>query len=732
MLTSITNFVFSFSVSVFLFSFLAGSIRFWDLGSTHITPDTKTGLLFACGLLLLSLILSLIKRNLPTLGSNGFALGLCMLFLSDWLARDYNFFGSESFRGEILTLGLAGTFLLKIYKKKSLYFLLPIFSPLCLYIFLQESKGRLIFSDDHGTFLYRLIQLKEQFPNIPFYNPFWNAGWDSRDFFATGALNLFTLGAPLIYNYPVEQIYTLLIGLILFVFFPCVIYFTGRFENSSVSASSIAGLLSLSISLIWYRWSLHFGTMGFITTCTLIPLVFAFGNKIIAKNESLNFFQSLLLIITTTLMLFWSLSGIVFIPILIWALLRFRTLWKSKYIKFILLGLLTINLPWIAMFFKVSKVGKFIQVESLEKNNLEVKHETDLKPKQSKRRMFKHKTKSFSSKEVLKNLKKNIYPANPLLLFFLIPGIFLFPKRERLFYGITFVWLSLLGTVAVSYKPQFELDRMLLILLVLGCIPAGKAISNLLLKNLENFNTKSFYLYLPLQIIVTGFLLASPLITIGIIKNRGKFPYFFADKQFKEFTNFLKNKENKGRILFSGCIVHDFSHGHVYPLPYFTNQSFVASSPVHNLWWYTDVFPPHFLNKNPEEGKLKYMNLMNISSIFAHESKERKFFRSKPNEFKEVWQNGSFSYFERLNYKPNYFLEGEGKMIEQNMNSIKLKISSTSAIIKFRYFDFLQAKGCKISAFNAAPKIDLIKLENCPDKEIVISSVSPFKRFLSN
>jgi tetratricopeptide (TPR) repeat protein len=61
------------------------------------------------------------------------------------------------------------------------------------------APGGLLFSDDHPSFFYRLSQLHDFFPHIPFYNPMWNGGVEAREFFPSGSLGIYLLFAPLLH-----------------------------------------------------------------------------------------------------------------------------------------------------------------------------------------------------------------------------------------------------------------------------------------------------------------------------------------------------------------------------------------------------------------------------------------------------------------------------------------------------------------------------------------------------
>ncbi len=106
--------------------------------------------------------------------------------LSDVASRRFGFFPPGTSIIEFWYLG-AGAALLVYFQRGIIsskrVFSLPSLLLLQLLIaglFLALADGRLLLSDDHPSFLYRLHLLKEHFPAIPFYNPQWNAGYSAR------------------------------------------------------------------------------------------------------------------------------------------------------------------------------------------------------------------------------------------------------------------------------------------------------------------------------------------------------------------------------------------------------------------------------------------------------------------------------------------------------------------------------------------------------------------------
>ena len=120
--------------------------------------------------------------------------GFLLFLWSDAITRRFGFFLGTSMRMEVLYLGLAisifclcTTSIANSDFLSSRLFSLPVlffFQALLTLLFIRYADGRMLFSDDHPCFLYRLQLLLEQFPNIPFYDIRWNGGYSAREFFA--------------------------------------------------------------------------------------------------------------------------------------------------------------------------------------------------------------------------------------------------------------------------------------------------------------------------------------------------------------------------------------------------------------------------------------------------------------------------------------------------------------------------------------------------------------------
>ncbi|MCL7488657.1 MAG: hypothetical protein M8357_10850 [Desulfobulbaceae bacterium] len=129
-------------------------------------------------------------------------------------------------------------------------------------LFLDETKGLPLYRDDHPSFMFRLWALGSIFPRLTSFTPFWNGGVLETVIPKTGILGPGLLFLPLWKFAKIEQVYTPAIGFIYIFFIPWLTAVSLRFMRISWTGALTGCLLSGSLSLTYFLWSLHFGTIG--------------------------------------------------------------------------------------------------------------------------------------------------------------------------------------------------------------------------------------------------------------------------------------------------------------------------------------------------------------------------------------------------------------------------------------------------------------------------------------
>lgn len=719
--------VLSLAALLILLGLSGGAWYLWAPTPPALIPSGMYVVAFACALLATGLLSSiLVRRRVPSLedftSPQVWSLGLALIFVSAWLCRPYSFFQGPWFRKDIAVAALLA-YAISYTSWRRFLITLSLITPLMSIVtFFSESAGRILFIDDHAMFIFRLKLLKENFPLIPFWSPLWNGGIDARDFFATGALNAFLLASPLVYLFPIESVYNIIIAAFLFVLVPVSSYAAARLMNAERAVSAVSALIAMSSSLLWYRWALKYGTVGFIVSTGLMPLTITCALRFLTR-ASLSYREISLLILTTTLTMLWSPSGIALLPIGLIALPRLHMIATSRRHVISIALILALNLPWMTMMWKVSGVSRFLNSES----TTQVTHTapSDQKARASPTSTYRHKTEGIHLKKSLKNWQEAAGSASPLVVVLAIPAILTLAHPYRIVFGALGVWLVGLGTIGVSLKPQLELDRMLVIAGVLSSFPLANYIVRLFDQSAQGLS------YRLAASVAGGFLFASPLAVHAMLTNELYDKYTFAGPEVKAFSDTLAKSSHEGRGLFTGCVLHELSNGHLAPLPFWSNTPLIASSYAHNIWRYEQPIPASFMEQG-DVGIARYFDLMNVTLVMAHEPQWRTYFLDRPQQYTIKEHHTDFMIFERLGYTPSYVVEGSARDLSQNSHSVTVTPLTERLVLKFRYFPFLTATNCKVSSFQAAPELSLVEISECRLGEPVrIESISPLRRLLS-
>jgi hypothetical protein len=648
-------------------------------------------------------------------------LGLILIFFSGWLCRPYNLFQGPSIRGPLILATIIAAVLPLSAWRRLLLASPVVASLLFVYSFFAESQGRLLFADDHAMFFFRLQLLKENFPSIPFWSPLWNAGIDARDFFATGALNAFLLASPLVYAFPLEKVYNIIIATFLFGLVPFASYWAARLFGGDKTTRSVTALLAMCSSLFWYRWGLKYGTIGFIISTSLIPLVCALFLRFISTS-ALRWGEIAAFAATTTLMLLWSPSGIALLPLALIALPKVPLILQSRRHLITILLILALNVPWMTMMWKVSSVGKFLDASS--KRTVVATQATPSAPSQDSadEKVYRHRAGGLNLKKSLKQWQETAVSTSPLVVVLAIPAILALPRGKRFTFALLSLWLTFLGTIGVSIKPQLELDRMLVIATLLVSYPLALAIVKLLLE-------RSAGLWHRISAaVVGGFLLIAPIATQDVLRNRAYDKYVFASDEVDALAQTIAAHAQGGRALFSGCVLHELSGGHLAPLAFWSKTPLIATSYAHNIWHYEQPIPKSYLDAG-DDGIRRFFDTMNVTVVTAHEAQWRKYFQDRPQEYAEIARLKNFLVFRRLNVTSSFVLEGSAIDLTQDSHSVHLTPTTDHVVLKFKYFPFLTSSQCVLTPKEVSPELSLVELSDCtPGKPLSVQSVSPIER----
>ena len=720
----------TFGLSLGLFFILSGAFSFWQTQSIQTFGSSKWGLVVASVFLLLGVLSARFSNQKLSVNESGIVYTLLVLFLSDWLTRGYNLLQGPEIRGEILLMSFVGFFLLR-FNPRTIFLSLLSLSVLGLVVnFFAESNGKVIFSDDHSVFFYRLDLVINSFPRIPVYDPLWSMGRDSLHLFATGVLNMFFITAPLLYFFDLDVVYNWCVLIIAFGVVPLSMYASARVLQIVRPGPEIAAILSFTSSLVWYRWVLKYGAMGFVTSVALLPLVLSMTSWILNKDFEIKRKFSIAFVVIASLMLFWSASGLACIPAIILGVFQAKRLLSNKAVLGIVFSLLLIHLPWIIGLWSGWNVNQFLGVKK--KTQSEIVDASTSKEKSSTvakapERGFPVKKHELSPSNVVRKIRETAITAQPLILLFGPLGIFALAHGRRL-WAVTALWLLVLGSVGPFIKPQLELERMLMVLVILLSVPAGELISRVILRaSLESASrmerVKAAFIF--------GFLVAGVFSVASVLSNRTREHYYFSTDVVKNLAAAIDKNTGEGRALFTGFVLHELEHGHLAALSHYTNKPMVASTHTHELWRYKQVIPSGLYNQG-EPGIQTFFNMTNATLMIAHERGWNAYFSSRPEEYTPLERIGRFTLYRRNNFQPSYFVEGSGEVLKQTNHYAEIRLHQADAIIKFKHDRYLEVPGCEVEPYEIDPELRLVKLSNCPVNQVIRLSGKPlYRRFFS-
>jgi hypothetical protein len=726
--SALGSFLWCCAVATGVFALLFGEVGFWKESTTAGLSERGA---IVVTLLALAVALAIGGRRLPSLKLSAFLLAIIAWFLSDALTRQYSWFYGLPIRGEILLCGAFGLWLLVRAPQRVLVGVAVVAALLPAIAFLSHLGSRLMISDDHASFYYRLLMLREQLPFVPFYNTDWNGGFDARDFFATGALNVFPIFVGLSAIFSDDLAYNLTATWTAYLLPPICMFFAAILVTRSRVTAAFAAILVGGASLLWARWSLVYGTLGFCTSTALFPLVTALTWRALHEPDFLRGAGRVIgFAALWTLFLLWPGSMFMVAPIVIYGLWHLKGALSSRGLIAAAVLILVVNLPWMLLFSKVSQVGSFVTVTKVTDGtaSAQIQAKKEALGARGVRR-------EISIEDSLRAVRENAGSANPLVLLLALPGLLMLSRPQQRLFALTIGYLVVAGAVIAPLKPHLELERLLLVAVLACVIPAAHVCSRMTDKLGEHFRREasSFRKVTAtlLFIVPIGMIFASPFVAASVASNRSILKFYAADDIWNGVRQTIAEfgKDN-GRVLYSGFLLHELDGGHAAPLPVLTGVPAVASSQFHNLWAYRQVFPKSFIERG-DTGIEEYLNLMNIGGIFAHEKQWRDYFSTKPDRYELVRRIGRFSFFKRLNFTSNFVNSGEVSKIEITRDRITLTPTSSSVQLKFIYLDFLVSSGCAIKGEDVAPDLKLISLTECtPGQEIVIRSKSPLRRLL--
>ncbi len=701
--------------------FFAGAVRISALGQLDLTPRILKVVAGGGAAVLLSAAWWQAGRSVWQLSAKWLGLAalaaLILLTASEYSSQSFIFFQGPFLAADVLAAGaliLAAVLLLgvrsQVLNVESGLILVQV---LCAFSLINYWDSRLIFADDHPSFLYRFQLLREHFPFIPFYNTDWNGGYSGREFFPSGMLNVFLFFWPVVYftadfgSSVGMNAYNFVLLLFIFII-PWANYAAARLFGCSRLAAVCAGALCLGPSLSYFEWLLRYGTLGFVFSAGMSPLALALAYRLSLSEQRPRLIHLLALLVFSFCAISWSLSALVFMPITLAALAKWRTTFGADRRKLVLAFVIlfaAINGPWMKVFIRESKVFSFVSGQTMPGSDTRSVSGASVTANSAGAE-----TEAFVPllKKKYKAFKQELRKVNPVILFMFIPGIaMLLGGSPGLLLLATVLWLLFVAIVGDALKPQLELRRMIIPASYLMAIAAGVGIKKALLwmldglRDAEAGRTRRFSSAVG-AVMMAGLLILSPLTAAAHFTNKRETFYRFAPDYFVELAEAIKRHGGDGRTLFFGFILHDFGAsswaaqdgGHIAPLAQLSGKEMYASDYYHSRWSTVDPIPASF-RKRGSEGIEEFLDLVNVSAVVTFKREWLEYCRKHQDVYTEVYRGGRFRLFTRarrpeLSGDAGYFYRGGGH-VRRLSDGFAVRPEGAEVVVKYRFHPMLTA-----------------------------------------
>ena len=654
-----------------------------------------------------------------------FLFGLLLFVFSDAPARSFGFSVAAESRGLVLYCGLLFLLWHGIVNRKTLVphllcaravFFCQVF---LLVLFIATTKGRMLFNDDHPSFVYRFSLLAEHFPLIPFYNTDWNAGYSTRELLMTGALNVYFICLPfwpflkLFSSLPSAHLYVYIVGYLFIFVMPWSVFFAARILRCPAQTAALAALLSLAPSLGYFEWFLKYGTLGFSASAALLPLTLALLIRL-AFDDLPRWSHLLASVICLSLCLSWTPSVFAFVPLALLCLIYARRVFSKKRLSrlFVFCALsLALNAPWISAFVAEHDVVAYVAQGALPGSDVK-SFRRALQVKQSAKEntaQINGAQPSIELRRLIKMLgqfREVMIKVNPVILLLAIPGLLLWPAGSmRAVIAATVLWLTMLAAIGDSFLPQLELRRMIIAAAFLAAIPAAHAAIELIShwwygcagRRTVGGDMRTAVLT-PGIAVLFGSLVLTAVTAAVVYSNRSSERFLPAPAIVEKLSAAIHSYGGSGRTIFISHVLHDVGSpnasvqtgGHVAPLAAFSGKELYGSHFYHARWSAVDPVPEAYRERG-RDGIEEFLDLLNVTAVVTLRPKWRDYCKSDPR-YLHVFRDGHIDLFSRHFPEATFVFRGQGQ-VERTSEGFSVIPVTTELVLKYRYLEKLRAAG---------------------------------------
>lgn len=537
----------------------------------------------------------------------------------------------------------------------------------CFIYLWKETGGAAFYRDDHPSFMFRLWAFARSFPSLVFYDPFWNGGRAETVLVSTGVVGPGLLFWPLWRFFPVHEVYTGVVGFVFIVLAPLLAAGSARIAGGRWTAAAAAGLLALAASRYLAKWVLHFGTFGAgFAGLWCLPVAAVLYRALSAGPPRP--WLGALLAACAAMFLTWPPSAVMALPLALAVLASCRC-WSRPLWRFLIAwGALAalLVLPLYAAVFGQGEPGAFL--------NAAVRQPS----------WTGQVARGFAS------LREQFGQANPLIAFLGLAGLWFLPRpAARTFFGTAIVGLALLAGWGDMIKPQLQLERAGIPMVLVAILPAALWLESLL--------ESAPAALAPVRAALLALLAVGGHESARIWGNQSAIPYEVYRGEIVEFADWIRrNTPENARIAFLGPTVHGYGRGHIAYLPVLTGRSMMACDYYHFSPSRVEYeYPPRDFRQDDEDVRL-FTEVYNIGHVITFHDHWKKFLARHPEWFERAaaFGTGDKRVIYRVKRTPDWMAESPGATVRPGINTLDIGVTDPgrAGVLKFNWVEGMNAE----------------------------------------
>lgn len=566
----------------------------------------------------------------------------------------------------------------------------------------QVTGGAVLTRDDHPSFVFRLWQFSETFPQIMTYNPYWNGGVAEHAHLATGTLAPGLLLWPLWFFGDVPTVYTFGLGLIFIVIVPFIAVFSMKAVAGDRIAQWTAGFLALGVSQHFFLWLMQYGTIGANLVAAFVVPVGALLYRIVCLDQR-SFWTGFLLVVSTCFLAFYPPGALMALPILL-ALLLNAPRWTWPKLRMLLwcgLAVLIVHSRTFIILLWHDDVFRFIQLPVTPAETVV--------------------TVSMWSMETLKEgwqlMLAHLREGHPILLVMGLVGAFFSPRSMiRSWYAPILIGYALLTGWGKFVAQELEVPRMAIPFMFAAIVPAALAVSSVL-------RTSHLHLGL-LRAALVALLLVTGLNVYRIYGCEGAANYKTITPEMEQMVEWIKAEvPEDGRLLFAGRTVHGYGWGHVAIFPVMTGREMMACDYYHFNPKHVEYEYPPFAWLSSPESIFSFFDLYNVTALSTWHESWAEHFRAHPQWYEEVTPLGeNWLKFFLVKRESSLFKQNQGH-VRAHFNRLEITVENPheEVVIAYNWAEGLRvSKPVELFPYHAGNGVTLIGMRPHGKQDIIV------------